>query len=255
MDGNEDYTKSIENLQHSELTIQTKTISDTIDMLGKLQYVNKNALPNTNGKRYVTMMTSIKCSHTDKALILDPVQLELNVNKIDKPDNKVVVQLEGSKQVMTTRTDLAKGVLVFDEISINTIVSDNTVDGLLDDLYLSKCVIRVDPYASDDADKEKFMYSENLNINSQFKFIDNANTVTISGRETCGNYEYFLKNLVYVYDDETVGTSRSFYLTCVRDDSQTETNTILIQVSPIRSPIKHDRIKIRIFPIEGQHKH
>lgn len=109
-------------------------------------------------------------------------------------------------------------------------------------IKLSKCQIKIYPernLLAPSLNNEKVMFLQNLLDEFGLKFEENLNQVTISGEQTTENYETFIRRLtyvvIYINDVEPeklkLIATKKFLISCVRSESNVETNSILVQLN------------------------
>jgi hypothetical protein len=122
--------------------------------------------------------------------------------------------------------------------------SDSLPDALSkSSLKLSKCVVKLTPERNlmrPTQNNEKIMFLQNLLDEFSFKFEETLTQVTISGEQSHENYETFIRHLTYIIvnineinDPETLKLieQKKFKIMCMRQDTQTWTNSIEIKVN------------------------
>lgn len=187
---------------------------------------------------------------------MNEITVGVNMKRHSK-EYKVI--LEGDKQLFVSKLDLENGIEPFKDISISKLAIDtnnNIEDSSEDDsgetsseadsdsgLKLSKCLIQISPERNlimPALNNEKVMFLQNLLDEFGFKFEETSNTVLITGEQEMDNYETFIRRLTYVIINinEVEPASKleliknkKFHVSCTRAQSNTETNSILVQVN------------------------
>lgn len=119
--------------------------------------------------------------------------------------------------------------------------SENNSNSDSKSVKLSKCIIKIVPernLMAPTLNNEKVMFLQNLLDDFNFKFEETNDYVSISGIQSVENYETFIRHLTYVItninDVEPANLAliknKQFFLSCLRNEPNIETNTILIQV-------------------------
>lgn len=186
-------------------------------------------------------------------------QVKIQVKSSSKKE--FVVRINGEKQLFASKQDLENGIEPFKEIAIEKILVDaapkidsssssdeytsgeEPADAMAPEIQLASCQVKISPERNlmtpPGVNNEKVMFLQNLLDEFGFKFAESADLVSISGVQSIQNYEAFLRRLTYVIlnigDVEpaklNLVKNKKFWLSCVRADSNKESNSILVQVS------------------------
>lgn len=259
MVGNENLIDSIEVFNANELAIHTKNLNDMSEILQKINYINKDTYPQ-KGARTIKLSTTVHCGNNGKQISLSELDFKLDVQHERKEFN---VQLEGDKTQKVFKTDLENGIEPFRDISIFS-YEINKLDDVSkddsdpsDDILLSQCNIKIYPERNvmmPDQNNEKVMFLQNLLDEFKFEFKETIDSVLISGVQKAKNYESFIRRLTYVItnvkdiDDDKFIKDKKFFLSCVRNEPNIETNTIVVELNVamkeklLTVPNHHDRI-------------
>lgn len=254
MVGNENYIGSIEKTKSPyEIKIKTSTLIDTTQLLRKLTYVNTETLFAKQGERRIVVTNLVKCSN-GKAIVLKDLNVQV---KLQTPRQEYNVQLEEVKQIYASTFQLENGIEVFKDFSIlsipinkidaNVLHNEPVIDYQEEDsIKLSKCLIKMRPERNlmDNqlTNSEKLMFLQNLLDDFGLSFDETIDSVTISGLQTVGNYQTFIRRLAYVItnvnevskDKLALIQNKKFFVSCFRSQPQIETNTVLIQLNLTR---------------------
>lgn len=157
--------------------------------------------------------------------------LKIPINKIDDTPN--AYDVNKSSDDSSTEEDSSSSVE-----SAESDVLDSSSDQAI---KLSKCLIRIAPernLMAKSSNSEKVMFLQNLLDEFGFKFEETLDSVTISGMQSVENYQTFIRRLTYVItninevdqNNLVLIKNKQFYISCLRNEPNIETNTILVQV-------------------------
>lgn len=129
----------------------------------------------------------------------------------------------------------------------DTLPNDNSSG--LSSVKLSKCQVAIKPNRNlmvPESNNEKIMFLQNLLDQYGFNFEETLGQVTVSGEADLASYQTFLRRLTYVVigindvDQEKLKliSSKKFFISCVRADTNQETNTIQIQLSLTKKAVE-----------------
>lgn len=251
MVGNENFLNSIEHVNAQEIRIHTSNLKEMSQILQRINYINTDSYTK-DGSRIIKLTTTVHCSNDGKQISMGELTFPVNVKHQIREYN---VQMEGDKTLIVSKFELENGVEPFRDISIysyeiNKIdkVSDETEKG--NDILLSQCHIKITPERNTmtpTENYEKVMFLQNLLDEYKFEFKETSDSVVISGVQKAENYQSFIRRLTYVItnvkdiDDTRFIQEKQFYVSCVRNNPNIETNTIIVQLNIIQNENKLEK--------------
>lgn len=176
--------------------------------------------------------------------------MNLNVITVDvnvkAPKKDYIVQLRTDQVISVLKSQVESGIKPFSKISIDKSLKDESEDDdsesdEQDDLIdLANCQIHILPELISNKDlSEKIIYDTALLDQFKLEFNDSSNLIIISGLQKMKNYELFIQSLTYQLSEITLNgastnnyeKTKTFHLSCARNEPSIETNTIIIQLN------------------------
>ena len=202
------------------------------------------------GERTVTVSSEAECANFDKALQLKDLKIKVILKR---PIQEINVKLAKNKKIFLNIRKLEKGFNAFKDFSI--------IKDINSKLDFSKCFIKISPEFNPNI--EKLTFNQHLFDSLGFRFDQKLTLVSISGTQSVEYYQTIIRSLTYSITNYTNDSeklklvlNKKFFITCLRSESNIETNTVLIQLNLAKKQfdfdiLYHEKQIQKVYGISG----